>query len=631
MVEGEDMPFLPISAQEVEGSLDFIIVTADAYVDHPSFGHAIISRLIEAEGFSVGIISQPQCDADYRRFGAPNVAFMVSGGVVDSMVNNYTVAKKRRTNDVYSEGGEYGRRPDRAVTVYTRALKRLYPEIPVAIGGIEASLRRFAHYDYWADEVMPSILVDSGADLLMYGMGERPLWDILSLVKKGVPFRSVRDVRGTSYLSKFADLSDKTKEILRTNARFCPSFEEVSSDKVKYAKAFKMQSEESDYVTGVMLVQKHGDQYVVQNPPQRPLSIEEMDKVYALPFMRSYHPSYTRGVPAIKEVKYSIASVRGCFGECSYCALTYHQGRRVQNRSKESILREAKALVADPDFKGYIHDVGGPTADFYGDACDKQEKCGVCKNKHCIGYHPCKNLKVHHEEYLDILRSLRALPGVKKVFVRSGVRFDYILYDKDRTFFRELLEHHVSGQLKVAPEHCSEKVLSYMNKPSFSTYLRFKKEYEEINRELGKEQYLVPYFISSHPGSTLNDAIDLAVYLHSIHSVPEQVQDFYPTPSTKSTCMYYTGLNPDDLTPVYVPKTREEKREQRALLQYGKPENYDLVYAALVKAGRTDLIGTGSDALIRPRKALPHGVFPELHREGKKGKNLLYRGVKKKK
>ncbi len=625
------MPFLPITAQEVEGPLDFIIVTADAYVDHPSFGHAIISRLIEADGFTVGIIPQPQNDADYLRFGSPNVAFMVSGGVVDSMVNNYTVAKKRRTADVYSEGGEYGRRPDRAVTVYTRALKRLFPDVPVAIGGIEASLRRFAHYDYWADDVLPSILVDSGADLLMYGMGERPLWDILALVKKGVPFRSIRDVRGTSYLSKFSELSDKTKETLRVNARFCPSFEEVSNDKVKYAKAFKMQSEESDYVTGVMLVQKHGDRYVVQNPPQRPLSIEEMDRVYALPFMRDYHPSYTKGVPAIQEVKYSISSVRGCFGECSYCALTYHQGRRVQNRSKESILREAKTLINDPDFKGYIHDVGGPTADFYGDACDKQEKCGVCKNKHCIGYQPCNNLKVHHEEYLDILRSLRALPGVKKVFVRSGVRFDYILYDKDRTFFRELLEHHVSGQLKVAPEHCSEKVLSYMNKPSFSTYLRFKKEYEEINHDLGKEQYLVPYFISSHPGSTLNDAIDLAVYLHSIHSVPEQVQDFYPTPSTKSTCMYYTGLNPDDLSPVYVPKSREEKREQRALLQYGKPENYDLVYAALIKAGRTDLIGNGPGALIRPRKSTQGSPSGPVRHDGKKGKNLLYRGVKKRK
>ena len=625
------MPFLPIHAEEVEGALDFIIVTADAYVDHPSFGHAIISRLIEAEGFSVGIIAQPQSDVDYKRFGAPNVAFMVSGGVVDSMVNNYTVAKKPRTNDVYSEGGEYGKRPDRAVTVYTRALKRLFPTIPVAIGGIEASLRRFAHYDYWADCVMPSILVDSGADLLMYGMGERPLWDILSLVKKGVPFQNIKDVRGTSYLSKFSVLSDKMKETLRTKARFCPSFEEVSADKVKYVKAFKMQSEESDYITGQTLVQKHGDAYVVQNPPQRPLSVEEMDRIYALPFMRAYHPSYAKGVPAIKEVKFSIASVRGCFGECSYCALTYHQGRRVQNRSKESILSEAKKLITDPEFKGYIHDVGGPTADFYGDACDKQQKCGVCKNKHCIGYEPCANLKVYHEEYLDILRSLRALPGVKKVFVRSGVRFDYILYDKDRTFFRELLEHHVSGQLKVAPEHCSERVLSLMNKPSFPTYLRFKKEYEEINRDLGKEQYLVPYFISSHPGSTLNDAIDLAVYLHSIHSVPEQVQDFYPTPSTKSTCMYYTGLNPDDFSSVYVPKTREEKREQRALLQYGKPENYDLVYAALVKAGRTDLIGNGPDALIRPRSSHTSRVPSSTPPTGKRGQNKLYRGVKKKK
>lgn len=633
-VYNESMPFLPITKEEAGGSLDFIIISADAYVDHPSFGHAIISRLIEHEGFSVGIVAQPLSDEDYLRLGKPNIAFLVSGGVVDSMVNNYTVAKIRRTSDVYSEGGEYGRRPDRAVIVYTRALKRLCPDIPVAIGGIEASLRRFAHYDYWSDSVMPSILLSSGADLLMYGMGERPLLDILALVKKGVPFQSIKDVRGTSYLSDYSELSDKTKEAFRTKAKFSPSYEEVISDKVKYCKAFKLQSEQSDYVTGEMLVQKHGDRYVVQNPPQRPLSTEEMDFVYSLPYMRAYHPSYKKGVPAIQEVKFSISSVRGCFGECSYCALTYHQGRRVQNRSKESILREAKLLLADPDFKGYIHDVGGPTADFYGDACDKQEKCGVCKNKRCIGYKPCTNLKVHHGEYLDILRSLRALPGIKKVFVRSGVRFDYIMYDRDKTFFRELLEHHVSGQLKVAPEHCSESVLARMNKPPFEVYLKFKKEYEEINRSLGKEQYLVPYFISSHPGSTLRDAIDLAVYLHSIHSVPEQVQDFYPTPSTKSTCMYYTGLNPDDLTPVYVPKTREEKREQRALLQYGKPENYDLVYEALVKAGRTDLIGNAPSCLIRPRKNRPNresqrGRAPV----GKKspGVNRLYRGVKKKK
>ncbi|HAE88993.1 MAG TPA: YgiQ family radical SAM protein [Clostridiales bacterium] len=625
------MPFLPVTAQEAGGSLDFIIVSADAYVDHPSFGHAIVSRIIEAEGFSVGIIPQPQTDEDYKRFGAPNVAFLVSGGVVDSMVNNYTVAKIRRTTDVYSEGGEYGKRPDRAVTVYTKALKRLFPSVPVAIGGIEASLRRFAHYDYWSDSVMPSILLSSGADLLMYGMGERPLWDLLALVKKGVPFKNIKDVRGTAYLTKFSDLSDKNKEAFKTKAKFCPSYEEVASDKVKYAKAFKMQSEESDYVTGETLIQKHGDLYVVQNPPQKPLSTEEMDRIYDLPFMRAYHPMYKKGVPAIKEVKFSIASVRGCFGECSYCALTYHQGRRVQNRSKESILREAKLLTADPEFKGYIHDVGGPTADFYGDACDKQQKCGVCKNKHCIGYEPCKNLKVHHEEYLDILRSLRALPKVKKVFVRSGVRFDFIMYDQDKTFFRELVEHHVSGQLKVAPEHCSEKVLSYMNKPSFGVYQRFKKEYEAINKSIGKEQYLVPYFISSHPGSTVNDAIDLAVYLHSIHSVPEQVQDFYPTPSTKSTCMYYTGLNPDDLKPVYVPKSREEKREQRALLQYGKPENYDLVHAALVKAGRTDLIGNGPAALIRPRSsALARSNRPAFDKK-KKSVNKLYPGVKKRK
>jgi len=597
------MPFLPITKEEMQGeAFDFILISSDAYVDHPSFGHAIISRIIEDEGFSIGIIAQPMCDEDYMKLGQPRYGFLISGGVVDSMVNNYTVAKVKRQVDVYSEGGDFGRRPDRAVTVYSNALKRLFPQSTVIIGGIEASLRRFAHYDYWSDKVMPSILLSSKADLLMYGMGERPLWDILARVKKGIPLKNIKDVRGTCYLSSFEDLSEKTKENFRTLAKFCPSFEEVVLDKEKYAKAFKLQSENSDYITGSMVVQKHGDKYLVQNPPQKPLTAEEMDKVYDLPYMRNYHPVYTRGVPAIKEVKFSIASVRGCYGECSYCALTFHQGRRVQNRSKASILKEAESFIHDPDFKGYIHDVGGPTADFYGNACDKQEKCGVCKNKHCIGYEPCKNLKVHHQEYLDILRSLRNIKGVKKVFVRSGVRFDYILYDKDRIFLRELCEHHVSGQLKVAPEHCSDNVLSLMNKPSFGTYLRFKQEYEKINREIGKEQYLVPYFISSHPGSTLKDAIDLAVYLHSIRSVPEQVQDFYPTPSTKSTCMYYTGLDPDTMKPVYVPKTREEKREQRALLQYGKPENYEPVYAALVKAGRTDLIGNTPNCLIKPRR-----------------------------
>ena len=597
------MPFLPVTKEEFNGeSPDFILVSADAYVDHPSFGHAIISRIIESEGFSVGILPPPLCDEDYMRLGAPKIGFFVSGGVVDSMVNNYTVAKVRRKNDVYSEGGEFGKRPDRAVTLYANALKRLFPQSAVVIGGIEASLRRFAHYDYWADKVLPSVLVSSKADLLMYGMGERPLHEILDLVKKGIPLKNIKDIRGTCYLSTYESLSERTKELFRSGAKFCPSYEEVLESKEKYAKAFKLQSESSDFVTSGMLVQKHGEKYLVQNPPQRPLSTAEMDAIYELPFMRTYHPMYKRGVPAIQEVKYSISSVRGCYGECSYCALTYHQGRRVQNRSKESILREAELFTKDPDFKGYIHDVGGPTADFYGDACAKQERCGVCKDRHCIGYSPCKNLKVHHGEYLDILRSLRRMKGVKKVFVRSGVRFDYILYDQDKTFFRELCEHHVSGQLKVAPEHCSDKVLSLMNKPSFGTYLRFKQQYEKMNKEIGKEQYLVPYFISSHPGSTLQDAIDLAVYLHSIHSVPEQVQDFYPTPSTKSTCMYYTGLDPDTMRPVYVPKSREEKREQRALLQYGKPENYELVYAALVKAGRTDLIGNTPNCLIRPRR-----------------------------
>ncbi len=633
------MPFLPITKEELNGeSPDFILVSADAYVDHPSFGHAIISRIIESEGFSVAILAQPQNESDYTRFGEPKIGFMISGGVVDSMVNNYTVAKIRRTSDVYSEGGEYGKRPDRAVSVYANAIKKLYPASPIVIGGIEASLRRFAHYDYWADEVMPSILISSKADLLIYGMGERPLWDILRLVKRGVPLSSIKDVRGTAYLSSYSDLSEKTKELFKGKAKFCPSFEEVKESKEKYARAFKLQSENADSVTGETLVQKHGDRYVVQNPPQYPLTTEEMDSVYALPYMRSYHPSYVRGVPAIKEVKFSISSVRGCFGDCSYCALTYHQGRRIQNRSEESILSEAESFTKDPEFKGYIHDVGGPTADFYGDACDKQKEHGVCKNRRCIGFNRCPNLKVHHGEYLHLLRSLRGIKGVKKVFVRSGVRFDYITYDEDKTFFKELVAHHVSGQLKVAPEHCSKKVLSYMNKPPFEVYLKFKQNYEKINRELGKEQYLVPYFISSHPGSTLNDAIDLAVYLNSIRSVPEQVQDFYPTPSTKSTCMYYTGLNPDDMQPVYVPKSREEKKEQRALLQYGRPENYEIVYAALVKAGRQDLIGNTPSCLIKPRRdrkpvsdRVSSGAYPSSYVRKQKSRFVSEKSFKKKK
>ena len=595
----DSMAFLPVHKSEFNGTPDFVLVSADAYVDHPSFGHAIVSRLIESMGFSVCIVPQPQTDADYCRFGAPRHAFLVSGGVVDSMVDNYTVAKRRRERDEYSEGGQAGLRPDRAVTVYTRALKRLYPDTPVLIGGIEASLRRFAHYDYWADKVMPSVLVDSGADLLMFGMGERTIRELMTLVKKGVPIRSIKDVRGTAYLSSYEDLSRSLKEQISTGqVVFCPSFEDVSRDKVAYCKGFNLQNANSDPIVGKVLLQKHGRLYVVQNRPSLPLESAELDAVYDLPYERTYHPMYTKGVPAIQEVQFSLTSVRGCFGSCNYCALTYHQGRIVQKRTKESILREAQIFLSDPSFKGNIHDVGGPTANFRNPACKKQLTSGACKNRSCIGYEPCANLEVDQREYLDILRSLRALPGVKKVFVRSGVRFDYTLYDRDESFLRELIEHHVSGQLKVAPEHCQDNVLKLMNKPAFSVYKRFKTRFDTITKQIGKKQFLVPYLISSHPGCTLSDAVRLAEYLKSIHYHPEQVQDFYPTPSTKSTCMYYTGLDPDTLEPIFVPKDKEEKRLQRALLQYARPENYQLVKTALLRCGRADLIGNGPHCLI---------------------------------
>lgn len=600
------MAFLPITRAEVgERRVDVVYVIGEAYVDHPSFGHAIVSRLLQSLGIDVAIIPQPQCDSDYMRFGMPKYGFMVSGGVVDSMVNNYTVAKIRRTRDVYSEGGDVGKRPDRCVDVYCKALKRLYPDAPVIIGGIEASLRRFAHYDYWDDRVLPSILVSSGADLLIYGMGERPIKEIFALAKKGVPLDRIRDVRGTCYIDRFDSLSAKLKKAIEEHtAEFSPSYEQVCSDKKQYVQAFNIQYSNNDPYRGRTLLQKHGDRYVVQNPMQYPLTVKEMDEVYALPYERNYHPSYTRGVPAIEEVKYSLTSVRGCFGACNYCAIAFHQGRIVQKRSKESIVCEAEAFTRDKDFKGYIHDVGGPTANFRDPACKKQNEKGVCKDRSCIGYKPCPAMEVDHSEYLDLLRTLRKIEGIKKVFIRSGIRFDYVLYDKNPEFLYELIKHHVSGQLKVAPEHISDKVLEAMNKPSFSVYLEFKRRYDEINKKLGKKQYLVPYLISSHPGCTLKDAIRLAQYLKSIGYMPEQVQDFYPTPSTKSTCMYYTGIDPDTMKPIYVAKTKREKTLQRALMQYRKKSNYPLVAEALKEAGREDLIGFGEECLIKPTKEL---------------------------
>ncbi len=599
------MSFLAVKKEELNGMQpDFVYVTGEAYCDHPSFGTAIITRMLEHEGFLVAIISQPQKDSDYTEFGCPKYGFFVSSGVVDSMVNNYTVAKIPRTRDVYSEGGDVGKRPDRAVTVYTKALKRLFPNTPVVIGGIEASLRRFAHYDYWADKVLPSILVDSGADLLIYGMGETPILDIASRIKKGIPLNKMRDIEGICYLERFENLSKKLKsQIEEHSALFCPSFEEVVESKKSYVKAFNMQSQNNDHLTGKILLQKQVDgKYLVQNIPQRACSVEEMDMVYSLPYERTYHPMYTRGVPAIEEVKFSVTSQRGCFGGCSYCAITYHQGRIIQKRSKESIIREVKIFTQDKDFKGYVHDVGGPTANFRNIACKYQKKSGVCLKKNCIGYKPCANLEVSHTEYLDLLRELRELEGVKKVFIRSGIRYDYLMMDGSDEFLIELIKHHVSGQLKVAPEHTEDSVLKLMNKPPFRVYKEFKAKYDSINQRLGKKQYLVPYLISSHPGCTIADAVRLAEYLKSINYMPEQVQDFYPTPSTKSTCMYYTGLNPDTLEEIFVPKSKEEKRMQRALLQYRKKENYDIVHKALELAGRKDLIGFGANCLIKPTK-----------------------------
>ncbi len=598
------MAFLPISTEETGGrQVDIVYVIGEAYVDHPSFGHAIVSRLLQSLGIDVVIVAQPMSDADYTRFGVPKYGFMVSSGVVDSMVNNYTVAKIHRTRDVYSEGGDVGRRPDRCVDVYCNNLKRLFPDSPIIIGGIEASLRRFAHYDYWKDQVLPSILVSSKADLLIYGMGERPIKEIFAMAKKGIPLDKIRDIRGTCYLEEFSNLSAKLKQAIEEHAvDFCPSYEQVKMDKLQYVQAFKTQYANNDPYSGKTLLQKHGDKYLIQNPMQYPMSAKEMDEIYDLPYERNYHPSYKRGVPAIEEVKYSLTSVRGCFGACNYCAIAFHQGRIVQKRSKDNIVKEAKLLVEDKDFKGYIHDVGGPTANFRDPACKKQSTQGVCRDKSCIGYKPCPAMQVDHSEYLDLLKTLREIDGIKKVFIRSGIRFDYVLYDKNPEFLYELIKHHVSGQLKVAPEHISDKVLEAMNKPSFDVYLKFKRKYDEINAKLGKKQYLVPYLISSHPGCTLEDAIRLAQYLKSIGYMPEQVQDFYPTPSTKSTCMYYTGINPDTMKPIYVAKTKKEKTYQRALMQYRKKSNYEIISQALREAGREDLIGFSQECLTKPTK-----------------------------
>ncbi|HKL76553.1 MAG TPA: YgiQ family radical SAM protein [Halanaerobiales bacterium] len=593
--------FLPINKNDLKEreweQLDFILVTGDAYVDHPSFGTAIISRVLEDGGFKVGIISQPDWrnTDDFKKLGKPRYGFLVTAGNLDSMVNKYTVNKRKRFNDRYSPGGKSDQRPDRATIVYCNRLKEAYNNIPIIIGGIEASLRRFAYYDYWDDDVRRSILFDSRADLLVYGMGEKQILEIANSLEAGMDIKYIRHIPGTCYI--LSDLNNiyGYKKIA--------SYQEVKNNKKKYAKAFKVQYEEQDPIRGEVIVQEHGNRYLVQNQPVKPLTEEEMDHIYELPYQRDYHPIYETegGVPAIDEVKFSITSSRGCFGGCSFCALTFHQGRQVVSRSKESILKEAKEIIKMNDFKGYIHDVGGPTANFRHPACTKQVTQGSCKNKHCLYPEPCSNLHVDHSDYLDILKSLRKISEIKKVFIRSGLRYDYILEDDDSEFLEELCKHHVSGQLKVAPEHISKNVLDKMRKPDNNLFNEFRNKFYEINEKINKEQYLIPYFISSHPGSELKDAIKLAEYLRDIGHIPEQVQDFYPTPGTLSTAMYFSGYDPLTMEKVYVPKTKKEKNMQRALLQYNYNENYDLVYDALKKTGREDLIGYHKKALIKPR------------------------------
>ncbi len=621
--------FLPVSRQDMEQrgirELDVICITGDAYVDHPSFGIAIISRVIEAEGFSVGIIPQPDwCHVeDFKRLGKPRLGFFITAGNIDSMVAHYTAAKRKRSDDAYTPGGRAGRRPDRAVTVYTQMAKRAYPDVPVIIGGLEASLRRFAHYDYWDDAVRPSILCDSGADLLVYGMGERQTAEILRRLAAGEPVSAITDIRGTCYLTDPVNTPWGSVE--------CPSLQQVRASKESYAKACRRQMDEQDDIIGRRLIQRQDGKMLVQNEPAPPLSQPELDRVYALPYMRAWHPMYDveGGVPGIEEVEFSITHNRGCFGNCNFCSIALHQGRRITCRSEKSILAEAEKLKKMPNFKGYIHDVGGPTANFRRPSCRKQLTQGLCKGKKCLAPEPCPALEADHTEYLAILRKLRELPGIKKVFIRSGIRYDYLLQDPDGTFLRELVKYHVSGQLKVAPEHCSAAVLDKMGKPHIEAYIEFSRRYFAATGQAGKEQYLVPYLMSSHPGSTLKEAVELALFLKRQHIRPQQVQDFYPTPGTVSTCMFYTGLDPYTMEPVYVPRSAEEKRLQRALLQYYKSENRALVIEALTRAHRTDLIGNGPDCLVKgepqpprpaqsPRQTLRKGRTPHGQKKKKK-------------
>lgn len=594
------MAFLPITAKEIHergwDEVDFVLVTGDAYVDHPSFGTAIISRVLEDEGMRVAILAQPdwKTSKDFTRFSKPRLGFMVNSGNVDSMVAHYTAAKKRRSDDAYSPGGKAGFRPDRALTVYCKKIREIYGNIPIIVGGLEASLRRFAGYDYWKDTVMPSVMEDCEADLLSFGMGENQTRQIVRRLNNGEPIASLTDIRGTCYMTK--------KRPTKKSAVYLPSFKEITESKEKYAESCRIELDEQDAVRGKPLIQEQQKGWLVQNPPMMPLTTKELDEIYALPYERTWHPSYddVGGVPAIQEVEFSITHNRGCFGACNFCSIAFHQGRAVTCRSRESILHEANLLTQRPNFKGYIHDLGGPTANFRIPSCEKQKKHGLCPSKKCLAPTPCKALKVDHTEYLSLLRDLRAVPKVKKVFIRSGIRYDYLLLDKDDTFFKELVEHHVSGQLKVAPEHCSAAVLDKMGKPHIEAYKKFAQKYFAINKKIKKEQYLVPYLMSSHPGSTLKDAVELALFLKEQKLRPQQVQDFYPTPGTISTCMFYSGIDPYTMKKVYVPKTKEEKAEQRALLQYFRPENRQAVIAALTKAGRKDLIGNKPECLVAP-------------------------------
>lgn len=595
--------FLPVNKQDMTERgwdyVDFVYVIGDAYVDHPSFGHAVISRVLESRGYRVGIISQPDWKKpeSVQTFGEPRLGFLVSAGNMDSMVNHYSVSKKHRKTDAYTPGGEMGKRPDYACVVYGNLIRQTYKKTPVILGGIEASLRRLAHYDYWSDRLKRSVLLDSGADIISYGMGERSIAEIADALDAGIPVSELTYIDGTVVKMKDRDSI--------YDAQFLPSFEELKADKKNYARSFYTQSLNTDAFNGKRLAEQYSEHlFVVQNPPSKPLSTAEMDDVYDLPYTRTYHPSYEKkgGIPAISEIRNSLISSRGCFGGCSFCALTFHQGRIVQVRSHESLLREAELITKGNNFKGYIHDVGGPTANFRHPSCGKQLEHGVCQNRQCLFPKPCRNLDADHSDYVSLLKKLRQIPGVKKVFIRSGIRFDYLLADKSRDFLKELCQYHVSGQLKVAPEHVAGPVLSLMGKPEHRVYEKFTDEFRRMNEKLGKKQYLVPYLMSSHPGSTLKEAVELAEYCRDLGYMPEQVQDFYPTPSTLSTCMYYTGVDPRTMKPVYVPKNPHEKAMQRALIQYRNPALYDLVAEALKRAGRTDLIGFGPKCLIRPKR-----------------------------